>query len=195
MGISHAAIGRRVKAGRVHLIHRGVYAVGHAAITWHARGHAALLAAGPDSGLSHASGAIAYRIRRNEGEAFEVTGRGRSPRNGVARLARLIDETEPTRSELERALAEIIRLAGLPRPRFNARAGRFEVDALWERERVVVETDGWRTHGPRAAFERDRAKDVELIAAGYVVLRFTWRQVVGEPLLVATRIAQLVAGR
>ena len=31
MGISHAAIGRRVKAGRLHLIHRGVYAVGHAA--------------------------------------------------------------------------------------------------------------------------------------------------------------------
>jgi len=232
------------------------------AITWHALGHAALLAAGADSGLSYASAAIAYRMRRNEGEPFEVTVRGRTPRSrpglevhtssrvefrivdglrvttpartlldlaaredvsrmlaeaqvlrlvtaaalreelrrhpthrGAAGLGGLIDTTEPTRSELERALAEIIRRAGLPRPRFNARLGRFEVDALWERQRVVVETDGWAVHGHRAAFERDRAKDAELLAAGYVVLRFTWRQVLQEPLVVATRIAQVLAGR
>jgi very-short-patch-repair endonuclease len=58
-----------------------------------------------------------------------------------------------------------------------------------------VETDGWAAHGHRAAFERDRARDAELAAGGYVVLRFTWRQVRDEPLLVATRVAQTLARR
>jgi very-short-patch-repair endonuclease len=262
LGLSAAAIGRRLAAGRLHLLHRGVYAVGHEALTWHARAHAALLAVGDDSGLSHASAAIAYRTIRNEGQDLEVTVKGRARRSrpglrvhtssvlevrtldglrvttpartlldlaaredvsrplaeaqvlrlvtvpdlwaelkrsphhhGAAALARLIDTTAPTRSELERRLSEIIRRAGLPMPRFNARVGRYEVDALWERERVVVETDGWAAHGHRAAFERDRAKDAELLARGYVVLRFTWRQVMDEPLLVVTRIAQVLAAR
>ena len=37
------------------------------------------------------------------------------------------------------------------------------------RHRLVVETDGWRDHGLRAPFERDRAKDAALVAAGYTV--------------------------
>ena len=32
---------------------------------------------------------------------------------------------------------------------------RITVDFLWEAERVVVETDGWGTHGTREAFEED----------------------------------------
>jgi len=35
---------------------------------------------------------------------------------------------------------------------------------------LVVETDGWRAHGSRLAFEADRARDVELKLAGYEVL-------------------------
>ena len=228
LGLSPRAVDRRVKAGRLHVLHRGVYAVGHRALTWHAHGHAALLAVGEESGLSHASAAIAYRMARNEGPAFEVTVRGRTPRSrpglkvhtssmleirivdglrvttpartlldlaareditrplaeaqvlrivtiaalraelrrhpthhGVASLARALDTTEPTRSELERRLAELIRRAGLPRPRFNAALGPYEVDVLWERERVVVETDGWAAHrtprGLRARSGQGRA--------------------------------------
>jgi very-short-patch-repair endonuclease len=115
--------------------------------------------------------------------------------HGAANLAGLIATTEPTRSELERRFAELLRRSGLPMPRFNVSLGRYEVDSLWERERLVVEIDGWAAHGHRVAFERDRARDAELQADGYVVLRFTWRQVVDEPLLVATRIAQVLARR
>ena len=57
----------------------------------------------------------------------------------------------------------------------------------------MVETDGWQAHGHRRAFESDRARDAELHAAGYVVLRFTWRQVIHETLLVTVRIAQVLA--
>ena len=114
---------------------------------------------------------------------------------GNATLTKALTTPEPTRSELERALANLIAAAGLPRPRMNARVGRHEVDALWPDHRLIVETDGWAAHGHRLAFERDRARDAELQALGYSVLRFTWRQVTDERLLVAARIAQLLAGR
>jgi very-short-patch-repair endonuclease len=60
---------------------------------------------------------------------------------------------------------------------------------------VLVEVDGWRAHAHRLAFERDRARDAELVALGYVVLRFTWRQLRDSPLLVAAQIAQALAHR
>jgi very-short-patch-repair endonuclease len=61
--------------------------------------------------------------------------------------------------------------------------------------RVIAETDGFRHHGSRAAFERDRARDAALQALGYRVLRFTYRQVRDEPGRVAARLrAVLVPG-
>jgi hypothetical protein len=45
----------------------------------------------------------------------------------------------------------------------------------WPAQRLIVETDGWDSHSTRAAFESDRAKDAALTAAGYRVVRFTWR--------------------
>ena len=57
----------------------------------------------------------------------------------------------------------------------------------------MVETDGWRVHGLRRAFEDDRALDARRQAAGWTTLRFTYRQVVHETLLVTVRIAQVLA--
>jgi len=45
---------------------------------------------------------------------------------------------------------------------------------------LAVETDGHTHHGTRAAFERDRARDARLTAAGLRVVRFTYRQVVAD---------------
>ena len=103
------------------------------------------------------------------------------------------DHAEPTRSELERALLPALVKAGLDRPLVNTRVLGREVDFLWPEHDLIVETDGWRTHGHRRAFERDRARDATLQAHGYTVVRFTWRQVRHETLLVTVRIAQLLA--
>ncbi|HYH59643.1 MAG TPA: DUF559 domain-containing protein [Thermoleophilaceae bacterium] len=51
-----------------------------------------------------------------------------------------------------------------------------EVDASWPAAKLIVELDSWEFHRTRAAFERDRARDAKLVAAGHRVLRFTWRQ-------------------
>jgi very-short-patch-repair endonuclease len=77
----------------------------------------------------------------------------------------------------------------------NERVLGHEVDFHWPEHRLIVETDGWRFHRTRRAFEADRARDAHLHAAGWVVLRFTWRQVLRETLLVTVQIAQTLALR
>ena len=59
----------------------------------------------------------------------------------------------------------------------------------------MVETDGYATHGHRLAFESDRARDADLQAQGYAVLRFTDAQCDHEPLLVVARTTHVLAGR
>jgi very-short-patch-repair endonuclease len=90
-------------------------------------------------------------------------------------------EPELTRSELERRFLRLCHDAHLPSPEINAPVGGYVVDFLWRRRGVVVETDGYRYHRGRAAFEHDHRRQAHLVAAGHEVLRFTWRQIADEP--------------
>jgi very-short-patch-repair endonuclease len=113
-------------------------------------------------------------------------------RPGAPRLREVVagsHEPSLTRSEAERRMLELIRAAHLPQPVTNVRVGRFEVDMLWREQGLVVEIDGFPFHGTRAAFERDRARDAELQALGYRVIRITWRRLVDEPHAVVATIA------
>jgi hypothetical protein len=90
-----------------------------------------------------------------------------------------------TRSELEdRFLAFLARL-GLPLPATNVsmRVGGcwIEADCVWHEERLIAELDGHTTHRTRAAFETDRTRDRTLTAAGWRVIRITWRQLHDDP--------------
>lgn len=98
-----------------------------------------------------------------------------------------------TRSWLEERFLDLVLDAGLPRPRLNAPAAGFEVDALWTDARVVVELDGWADHRERAAAARDRDKTNRLQVAGYVVLRFLHGDVVGRPDEVVAAIRDALA--
>jgi very-short-patch-repair endonuclease len=100
-----------------------------------------------------------------------------------------------TRSRLERRLRALIRAAGLPQPLTNHRIGPYTVDFFWPELNLVAETDGWATHGYRAAFERDRERDAHLAAAGLTVMRITERRLTREPLRVVATIAQAAAAR
>ena len=97
-----------------------------------------------------------------------------------------------TRSRAERLMRRLMRAAHLPEPVPNTRVAGWEVDFLWEAERLVVEVDGPQFHGHRRAYERDRRKDMELTTAGYVVIRITPRQLDEEPLVVVAHIARML---
>jgi very-short-patch-repair endonuclease len=115
-------------------------------------------------------------------------------RHGAPKL-RAAARIEPriTRSRLERAMLALVRRAGLPVPETSVLIHDQLVDFYWPDHRLVVETDGYDVHATRARFEADRARDARLVAAGYVVLRFTWRQLEEEPEVVAARLAAALA--
>jgi len=56
-GLDGDAVMRRVRCGRLHRLHRGVYAVGHEGVTLAGRFMAAVLACGDGAALSHVSAA------------------------------------------------------------------------------------------------------------------------------------------
>jgi very-short-patch-repair endonuclease len=246
-GIGDAGITRRIGAGRLHRVHRGVYAVGHPKLTFEGRCLAAASACGPAAVVSHRSAAALWTLLPPHSGPIEVTlptANGRRRRSGItihrtrsfgagfsthrnavpvttpARTLRDLERTAPeavaqrafrraldlrlvppdalrpepdlTRSALERRFLALCRRHHLPPPEVNARVRGYEADFLWRDHRLIVETDGYRHHSDRAAFEADRARDAHLQAAGYRVLRFTYRQVERSPKEVASSVRALI---
>jgi hypothetical protein len=79
-GFSEAAISRRANGGRLHRIHRGVYAVGHRGLSLEGRWMAAVLACGEDARLSHRSAAELWQLLGPVDGPIEVTVAGWSGR-------------------------------------------------------------------------------------------------------------------
>jgi very-short-patch-repair endonuclease len=124
-------------------------------------------------------------------------GRAGSRRGTGAVRALLRAQAGPTltRSDAERLFLALIDDAELPRPACNARIEGYEVDFLWRAQRLVVEVDGRAFHAYSEAFERDRRRDQVLAAAGFAVIRVTWRQLVEAGLAVVARVAQALIAR
>lgn len=253
LGLSDDAVQRRVRAGRLHRVYRGIYAVGHTVLGREGRWLAAVLACGEGAVLSHRSAAAHWGLLPTNATRIDVTIPRARASNATIRLHRsrsLIARDTTTRQgipitsvprtlldlaatvqadRLERALAQaqqlrlydhcaitdllaranghrgkqrlaeataldpkltasdwevrllnLVRAAGLPEPLVNLPLdapdhGQCRPDFHWPSHQLIVETDGWESHRTRAAFERDRAKDAALTAAGYKVVRFTWR--------------------
>jgi very-short-patch-repair endonuclease len=118
-------------------------------------------------------------------------------RRGAPKLRKAIAAYTPepafTRSELEKRFLALCRAAQVPMPRANNATDRDEIDFTWPDRRLMVEADSLRHHGTRAAFERDRRRDQRLTAAGWRVVRFTWRQVDEAPAEVAATLQSLLA--
>jgi very-short-patch-repair endonuclease len=136
----------------------------------------------------------------HEAEHRELRGRVSLPmllerypgRRGTRNLRTLLGSKEPvvrTRNDFEEAFLALVDSYGLPRPRMNAdlavRGRFFEIDALWEQERVAAELDGRSVHGTRKRFESDRLRDRILVAEGWKTMRVTWWQLQEEPAAIA----------
>jgi hypothetical protein len=91
----------------------------------------------------------------------------------------------PTRSDAETLFFELVAGFGLPEPEKQAVITDIEgwigtVDFLWRAERVIAEVDS-RSHGGPLDQERDEARDRRAEAAGYVVCRYRYRDLIGQP--------------
>jgi very-short-patch-repair endonuclease len=231
-GLDKYQVLRRARAGRLHRIHRGVYAVGHPSLSREGRWMAATLACGKGAVLSHRSAASLWALlpvrTASSVEISVPSSAGKHKRSGIclhrcssltpahvtrhrailvttpsrtiSDLRNAISQPElrhalrqaailglplgpdggndRTRSELEFLFLDLCRKHRLPPPEVNIRIGSLLVDFVWRDRQLIVETDGYRYHRGRVAFEDDRARDLKLRALGYDVIRLTHRQVV-----------------
>jgi hypothetical protein len=104
-----------------------------------------------------------------------------------------------TRNELEGRFLDFLDAARLPRPGTNVpmevNGIWIEADCMWREQRLIAELDGRATHATRSAFESDRARDRGLVAAGWRVIRITWRQLCDEPGALADDLRAALARR
>lgn len=93
LGFTSRMIEGRLAHGQLHVLERGVYAVGHLALS--RRGHwmAAVLAAGPDAVLSHRSAGVLWSVVRYDGPIeITVPGKGRGRRGTRTHSSRLASD-------------------------------------------------------------------------------------------------------
>jgi hypothetical protein len=124
-----------------------------------------------------------------------LTRLGRSGRNGVGTLRRLLDarspDRKPTESEMETMLLQLLRRTGFPEPVTQyeiRRAGQFvaRVDAAYPQWHVAIEYDSYEYHAGRKAHERDNSRRNKIAAAGWLPVTATAEDLrAGGPVLCA----------
>jgi len=123
-------------------------------------------------------------------------------RRGAARLRTLADSAlGGAHSEAERGLQRILGKTRLGGWQLNwvLRDGHgrplAELDAALPELKICIEVDGLVAHSGRSQFERDRRRQNALILDGWLILRFTWKQLIEEPERVLREILRAVASR
>jgi very-short-patch-repair endonuclease len=100
------------------------------------------------------------------------------------------------RSRMEAKLLPLLTEAALPIPETNAKlrvAGKtYEVDFLWRRQKLVVETDGGRFHDNPIAGSRDSGRNRALAGAGYRLPRLGWEDLRDHPDETMSELARLL---
>ena len=106
-----SAISKRVRSGRLHRLHQGVYAVGHEGLSEEARWMAAVLACGSGAVLSHGAAAVHWGLLRSLDGPIDVTvptQHGRKRRRGI-RIHRCATLKAPLRPHgTEKRLASLV---------------------------------------------------------------------------------------
>lgn len=123
----------------------------------------------------------------------------RPGKHGMKKLGRILAERGPgyvpPESKLERMLLKILRDAGLPKPRLQAQLPwrttlPSRCDALYEKERIILEADGRRWHTRVDQMAEDRRRDREAQNHGYRPYRFVYEELKHDPLMVVSTIVE-----
>jgi very-short-patch-repair endonuclease len=138
-------------------------------------------------------------LRLADLDALEATvlAHSRQGRSGVGPLRNAVDrwsiDRKPANSVLEIVMSRLVERYDLPAVEFHPVVLGWEVDFRVIGSAVILECDGWAYHGlRREQFERDRRRDAELIAEGWLVVRFTYRALTSAPAASARRIRQAI---
>lgn len=135
-GVSRDQIDKRVACGRLLVIHRGVYAVGHRVLTREGRWMAAVLAGGSDAAVSVRAAAAMRGLHPPTGLIDVTVPRSRRPRRGLCfhRAALPADEiTVVDGIRVTTVPRTLFDLAGVqPRPRVEKAINEAEVRRLWD---------------------------------------------------------------
>lgn len=96
-------------------------------------------------------------------------------------------------------MAKLCCTCGLPRLAYQHEltiAGRRRrVDFAVPELRIAIEVDGYEHHSRRAVWQDDLQRQNELQAAGWIVLRFSWADVLNRPDRVASVIRRVLGSR
>jgi hypothetical protein len=118
----------------------------------------------------------------------------RSPGRATSRLRPFLERpTGPTRSGMEDAFLAFVHRFNLPAPEVNQVVEGHTVDMLRRDRRLIAELDSRAFHDDDQPFEVDRERDAELLAAGWRVIRITWRRLTEQPEREALRLARLLS--
>ena len=106
-------------------------------------------------------------------------------------LALYITQSARTDSEREVLVMELCAGNGIPLPETQKWIAGFRVDFFWPAARLILELDDRWSHDNPIRFVEDRARDRQLHALGYVVVRFAVQELLRHPARVARELAAL----
>jgi hypothetical protein len=111
LGLSTDGASKRVAAGRLHRVHRGVYAVGRARLTADGLLMAAVLACGPHALVSHRSAGGLHGLRPDNRRTVDIT----VPGSPVRQRARIVVHGSGTLTPKDRTLVDNIPCTSIAR--------------------------------------------------------------------------------
>src|SRR3954454_5387046 len=146
----------------------------------------------PYGGVERAFDQAVVANRLDFGDVQRVLHEG-AARPGAATLRAVAGRdaagTTLTETDLEELLLAIVRRAGLPEPICQHPVLEYRADLCWPAARLIAEADG-PAHDTPAGRVHDARRDVRLQNAGWRVLRFPKREIVGDPVYVADAIRE-----
>lgn len=100
----------------------------------------------------------------------------------------------PFESVLRAIVLEFRELQVVPQQAVLARGFIYHPDLVDVRRRIVIEADSYEFHTGKEAFELDCTRYTALTVTGWLVIRFTWEQVMHSPAYVRSVLRSVVAG-